>query len=43
MPNAQLLMIKEKAHMAGFDKFVRGFMTDPYKQLISTSGNVIVE
>lgn len=43
MPNARLIMIKDKAHVAGFDKFVREFMTNPYKQLTSTSSNVIVE
>ncbi len=43
MPNANLLMIKDKAHVAGFDKFVSEFMANPYKRLKSGSNNVIVE
>jgi len=43
MPNAQLIMMRKRAHVAGFDKFVSEFMTNPYKQLISTSSNVIIE
>lgn len=43
MPNAHLIMLKQKAHVAGFDKFVSRFMTNPYKPLTSTSSDVIVE
>jgi pimeloyl-ACP methyl ester carboxylesterase len=44
MPNAQLLMIKDRAHGAGFGNgLIDSFMANPYKKLFSTSKNVVVE
>ncbi|MGG9960233.1 alpha/beta fold hydrolase [Ferruginibacter sp. SUN106] len=47
MPNSQLLIIHNRAHGSGFGvdgiDFVKMFMENPYKKLISTSKNVIVE
>lgn len=44
MPNAQLLIIKDKAHGAGFgDGLISSFIANPYKKLSSTTGNVVVE
>ncbi len=33
MPNAQLLVMKDRAHGAGFDQFVDAFLIDPDKKL----------
>jgi pimeloyl-ACP methyl ester carboxylesterase len=44
MPNTQLLMIKNRAHVAGFgDQLLDGFLANPYQKLISASENVVVE
>ena len=44
MPNAQLLIIKGKAHGAGFGNgLIDSFMANPLKKLSSTSENVAVE
>lgn len=44
MPNAQLLIIKDKAHGAGFGNgLLNSFMANPYNKLFSTSENVVVE
>lgn len=44
MPNAQLLIIKDRAHGAGFGSgLLDAFVADPYKKLVSTSKNVVVE
>lgn len=47
MPNAQLLIIHNKGHAPGFTvdgtDYVKLFLTNPYKQLVSSSKNVIVE
>jgi pimeloyl-ACP methyl ester carboxylesterase len=43
MPNAQLLLVKDKAHVAGFGNVLNSFMSDPYKKVISTTENIVVE
>lgn len=45
MPNAQILTIKERAHMAGFGgrQFVEIFYRNPYQKLVSDMENVKVE
>lgn len=43
MPNAQLLLIKDRAHVAGFGPLLKSFMDDPYKKLISPSDNIRIE
>ena len=44
LPNAQLLLMKDKAHGAGFgNELVKSFMANPHKKLISSSANIIVE
>jgi hypothetical protein len=44
MPNAQLLIIKDKAHGAGFGNgLINRFIENPYKKLSSMSDNVVVE
>lgn len=47
MPNAQLLLNKERAHVAGFGppgtSFLTDFIKDPYRKLVSTDKNTIVE
>lgn len=44
MPNAQLLIVKDKAHVAGFgNELIKGFMANPYKKLSSASENVVVD
>ncbi|PSR51948.1 alpha/beta hydrolase [Adhaeribacter arboris] len=44
MPQAQLLLIKDKAHGAGFgNELINRFIANPHKNLISTSANVVVE
>ena len=43
MPNAQLIIIKDRAHVAGFAKLIPEFMANPYKPLKSPAKNVIVE
>ncbi|MES2795511.1 MAG: alpha/beta fold hydrolase [Bacteroidota bacterium] len=47
MPNAQILMIKNRAHIAGFGPagttFLTDFMTNPYQKLVSKNENVVVE
>ena len=47
MPNSQLLLIHNRAHGSGFGidgvDFVKMFMNDPYKKVISTTKNVVVE
>jgi pimeloyl-ACP methyl ester carboxylesterase len=44
MPNAQLLIIKDRAHGAGFGNgLLEKFMANPYEKLSSTSLNVIIE
>jgi pimeloyl-ACP methyl ester carboxylesterase len=47
MPNSQLLLFHNRAHGSGFgadgQDFLKMFMDDPYKKIISTSKNVIIE
>lgn len=47
MPNSQLLVIKNRAHVAGFGpagtSFLTNFMANPYKKLVSPTKNVVVE
>ena len=47
MPNAQLLIIHNRAHGPGFGidgiDFVKMLLDNPYKKIISTSKNVVVE
>ena len=43
MPNAQLIVRKDRAHGAGFASFIPEFMADPYRPLKSEDANVIVE
>lgn len=47
MPNAQLLVIHNRAHGSGFSAdgfdYLEGFMTNPGKKIISKSSNVKVE
>ena len=43
MPNAQSLLIKDRAHGAGFGALLSSFMSDPYKKLISPSDNIKIE
>ncbi|SDP56453.1 alpha/beta hydrolase fold [Mucilaginibacter sp. OK268] len=47
MPNSQLLIIHNKGHAPGFSvdgtDYVKLFLANPYKQLVSESKNLIVE
>ena len=47
MPNSQLFIIHNKGHAPGFSvdgtDYVKLFLADPYKQLVSESKNLIVE
>jgi pimeloyl-ACP methyl ester carboxylesterase len=43
MPNTQILIMKDKAHGAGFGNALDKFIANPYSQLSSTSKNVVVE
>lgn len=47
LPNSQLLILHNKGHGAGFAidgvSYVDGFISEPYKKLVSQSKNLIVE
>jgi hypothetical protein len=47
MPNSQSLIIKNRAHGAGFDSdgvdYLKLFLAQPHQKIISATANVVVE
>jgi pimeloyl-ACP methyl ester carboxylesterase len=47
MPNSQLLIFKNRAHCTGYGAdgidFLKGFIENPYKKIVSSTKNVVVE